>query len=217
MRALDAFAWGVDGWLVSVYDQTTNNRHLEEAAAANQGQIVDGVTEKLGGFPITHFDGVTERIWYDTGGIKAQPMTVVIAFYPNAHVDFDCVLDGAGAGGDSAMAFHQVGLNTTYGMYSGAGGDTLVANPFPINNVYIATALFNGGGGSRLRINSSADENMVIGAAGPDGLTIATSGNRSGPDFTNMNFYEVLAYDANMSAANRLALHRNVNAYYRGY
>jgi hypothetical protein len=216
--ALDAFVGGADGWLVNVYDQSGNGRHLEESSASNQGQIVDGVTEIIRGFPITHFDGTSHRIWYDTGGTKHQPATVVIAFYPVTHVQSDVVFDGAGSGADWSMAFYQVTAGTTYGLWSGAGGEPYERSPVPIQNVHVATVLVNGAGGSRMQIDDLAeDTQVVIGNAQFDGLTIATSGNRIGTDYCQMAFHEVLLYDQNMSQANRQALHRNVNGYYRIY
>jgi hypothetical protein len=217
-RALDTFVGGGDGNITTIYDQSGNGFDLAEAAAGNQPLIVDGLTIKLKGLPMMECDGSSDRVWYDDGGTVNFPMSAVVAYRPFVHQDFDCVLDGAGTGGDFMWTFHQVAASTTYGLYGGVGGDTYTLfNPLPVGTSYVASLVHNGVGGSKLEINDHGVEAQTCDTGSGDGLTIATSGNRSGGDHCAMGFQEVLMYLSALSDADRTLLHRNVNGYYRTY
>jgi hypothetical protein len=219
MEALDTFVGGLDGWLTTIYDQSGNGYDLTSAAAANQGQIVDGNTLKIKGLPHCQFDGSTDRVVYDTGGTLNHPASFVVAFRPYFHGDFDCVLDGAGNGGSFEWAFHQVAAGTTYGLYGGGiGGDTYTLfAPLPVNVTYVASMVQNGIGNSRLEINQHGAEAQISPTGAGDGLSIACPGNRSASEHCSMAFYEVLMYTSALSNANRTLLHRNMDGYYRVY
>lgn len=209
-----------DVFVTTIFDQSGSGHHIGIVAAANQPQINDGFPiQGLTGFPVAYFSG-SDHMFVSSS--VALPISTVFVFDPASWCPFDpaygYIFDGGYTSGyDDNQTYQDVASpSLTYRYDDGTWGPTIsnVAN----GQLHFCQKYINTSATSRMAIDGvlASPDDYANGSGGPNGLTIAASG--QGVNKSQIDFYEAAIWAADIATvtwAHLTNVIHNMAAYYR--
>jgi hypothetical protein len=213
--ALLTFVGANDGFVTTWYDQSGNSRHVTQATAANQPQIVTaGVVNTENGKPVidSNFKWLSNSaVSNDASLWGGNPQTMNAVARSSSSGDRDCfALVGGTATSSNLRSLGAAGGSTDWRY---ATGLDIFGSGVAINTYSIGTGLYSAST-NKLRVNgvlrstglgaenTTAGE-LTIGARNPSGGT-------TGAFFIG----ECILFNVSLSDSDALTLERNQGAYY---
>lgn len=199
-----------NGFIVRVYDNTTNGRDLIQTAdTTRQPQIYNGSIVLLGstGRPIALFDGSNDTIKNATlDATFIQPATLLDVMENDTWVSTRSLSDGFTI---NSSLVYQFGTANQLTQFAGANA-TNTTDDFGLDTLFLATAKFDGANSYIRKNKLTRPPNVNPGTSGPAGRSIGARGDGSLP--AACRWSEGFAYPSALSDANQDLLANNITA-----
>lgn len=204
---LTTFCSGTDGFLTTIYDQSSNGRNLTQSTAANQPQIVSSGTIFTGanGKPECRFDGSNDRMTA-TSWTLVTPVSVFSVLKQITYTIGDYLMDGT-------TANNLVLIQHTVSPRIATFTPTVFIdnNDLPVNTSAIATLIFDQAN-SLVQINAGTATTGNLPSSSPGGLSLGSSA--LGTLFGNLGLQELALYSTSKNSTDRTTARGNMNAFY---
>jgi hypothetical protein len=198
---------GVNGFVVTWYDQSGNGRNLTQATTANQPRIVtaSALAMTLNGRAGMLLSGSPVTMAATTWGTIAQPFSRnYVMTRRNASVGGRIINS---AGGSPAAQEYAPAINTIQLNAGIADGFQTVTNGESV----VLTPIYNGAS-SAMRKNGSSTAPANAGTNGFAGIQLGSFDGVG--NFFVCDFYELIVFQSALASADALRLERNQGAYY---
>lgn len=202
--SLLTFCGAGNGFVVTWYDQSGNNRDVTQTTAANQPQIVaSGVVLLRNSLPCLRFDGTNDRLITSSNfTLIPQPFTFTTVSKENDANDA-IVGSSTNVSGSKFVQYMVVG----YTLFNNSNLNSGIANT--LNNKVLTSVSISPN--SRMWLNQTAG---TAGNSGPDGIeNIQISGYYNSAQFLGGDFQEGILWPSNQSS-NVLAINQLIQNYY---
>jgi hypothetical protein len=202
--SLTSFVGANSGYIVKVYDQTTNARDLTQATAGNQPRIVNSGTIDTGndGYPTMVYDGTDDYVAYATGP-TTNPMDAFIVVNNVASTAGDIIASGNG----TTRSCLQQATSSKFRLDNGVALDD---GTYSTGTWYVIFWHAETGTSDSIRQNAGS---LTTGSAGnntPNGLVIGWPTSVC----ASMKVSEWIVFNAAVGTTDETTLRNNINARY---
>ncbi len=181
----------------STFVSPTGETYTITSTGSKPAQIVDR--------PSLLFDGAAH--WMRAAFALNQPETMFLVFKPITFTSGDRIFDGGG--GVNTGRLSQNTATPQLDIYAGATG-TLFNGP-ALGSAGVVGAVFNGASSSG-QLNGGSVTAGDVGSSNMGGITLGADGTASPATFSNIQVYELIAYNVARAAATRANIIRALMA-----
>lgn len=185
-------------------DQSGNARHITQTTSTKRPLLKTAIS---GGYPAVRTDGVDDWLSGSWSNV-AQPITIVFCGIPRGSMDdADVLIDGL----DST---HRTAMFINSGNYASFYGGSAVVNTtykYGVNRAHMPYAVFNGASSKHSLAPDMLGASGSVGTQGSDGLWVGTEFGGGNPRHVNVDFLEILVYNAALTQAQL----ESVQSYFR--
>lgn len=205
--ALLAHVGANNGFITTIYDQSGNTRHLTQATASLQPQIVSSGSLLTGanGKACARFDGSNDRMVASTWTL-ATPITIFSVLKQITWTGGEYMLDGTTA---NNMVFMQRTSTPRVSIFTPS--TFIDNNDLAVGTASLATLIYNGAS-SLVQINAGTTTTGTLPAGAPGGVTLGSAGNNT--LFANIDLQEMILYPVGKNTTDRTTARANMNAFY---
>jgi len=216
---LEAFCGAGNGQVVSWYDQSGNNNHVNQSTASNQPYIViSGNLVTDNGKPTVYFNSLSELVSVNNTNYGTSSRSIFITINLLEAISTKGIISLSNLStGSGKLWILTPEIATRANTYT-----WITSTPLPQNNQSLLTNIYASSANLFDGNNMYLDGNVIVRTGGVDGVIDTSIGqmyigsNGLGASRVIANISEVVNYKSDQSS-NRTAIETNINSHYNIY